>query len=334
MGVLEFISSVGGNVDRIMVEYLSKGTHPEFLPVLRHQVMAGGKRIRPAVTCLSCQAVGGELEEALRPAAVIELIHNYSLIMDDLIDRGDVRRGKPTVRSKFGEATALLAGMFYREVLDELVRDCHNSASMRELFVRTIKETIEGERLDMLMEQAGRADDYLIKHRLTEPKLELYSSLIEKKTATLFRAASEAGGIAADCSHALMNCLTDYGWKIGLAFQVMDDYLDIFGERTGKQKCKDIFEHKLGNAAIILALQEMNGAKSRKLLGILRRRSLDRAAVKRAFAMIEETSSRSKTREWALKLIEESKNAIGPLPETEAKDHLLGLADFVVERLY
>jgi len=328
------MSKLGGEVDRVMFDYLSRGSDADFLPILHHQVMAGGKRVRPAMTCLSCQAVGGELEMAIRPAAVIELIHNYSLIMDDLIDRGDIRRGKPTVRSKFGEAMALLAGMFYREALDELVGDCPNPHSIRALVVRTIKETIEGERLDILMEQAGRADEYLVRSRLTEGSLSLYERLIEKKTATLFSAACEAGGVAAGCGEAGMECLRGYGWKVGLAFQVMDDYLDIFGEGTGKERCKDIVEHKLGNAPVILALNEMEREEAGRFLGILGKDRVGRADVRRALSMIRRTGAERKTREWALRLAEEGKDALRPLPDSEAKGHLLELSDFVVERLY
>lgn len=332
--VVRLLTEIGKQVDAVMLSYLQKGAQQEFIPIVQHQVAVGGKRVRPALTMLSCEAAGGKAQDALLPAAMIELIHNYSLIMDDLIDRGDIRRGSPTVRAKYGEATALLAGMFYREVLDEVVSDGPNPTKMRALLVETIKETIEGERLDILMEQAGRTEEYLRKRRLTDASIELYFDLIEKKTAALFRSACLAGGLSIDAGDEALKGLGGYGWKIGLAFQVTDDYLDIFGEKTGKQKGKDIYEHKLGNAAIIMAMQEMPRSDAEKLLRVLRSKKVTAPKMRLAYRLIEKTNSRGKTLELAKSLVEEGNRALEILPNSTAKKNMIELADFVAERLY
>ncbi|HID16787.1 TPA: polyprenyl synthetase family protein, partial [Candidatus Bathyarchaeota archaeon] len=253
MKKMNSLISLGRLVDPIILSYLKEGAEAKFLPILKHQILTGGKRIRAALTILSCEAVGGERERALKPAAVIELIHNYSLIMDDIIDHGEVRRGRLTVRAKYSDAMAILAGMFYREVLDELVDDCPNPERMRGLMVNAIKETIEGERLDILFEQAGREEPYVRKFRYKRVPMRLYFKMIGKKTAALIKAACLAGGLSAEASSEDLETLGEFGWKIGLAFQVIDDFLDIYGEKTGKQKGKDIIEHKLGNAVILFA---------------------------------------------------------------------------------
>src|SRR2546430_4219752 len=170
------------------------------------------------------------------------MIHNYSLVMDDLIDRGEVRRGRPTVRVVMGDLIALLVAMFYRELLDDLIENSPASVEIRKTAVKTMKEIIDGERLDLLLEQAGRTDPYLIKNRISDPTFKTYLDMVGKKTASLFKAAGQIGAYAANAETRIVNALGTYGWKAGLAFQVMDDVLDICGEKTGKQQAKDIIE--------------------------------------------------------------------------------------------
>src|SRR2546430_17717771 len=114
---------------------------------------------------LCCGAAGGRPERAIRPAAVVEMIHNYSLVMDDLIDRGEVRRGRSTVRVVLGDSVALLVAMFYREALDDLIQDCPSTDEVRRIAVNAMKEIIDGERLDLLFEQAGRGGPLLLQER-------------------------------------------------------------------------------------------------------------------------------------------------------------------------
>jgi geranylgeranyl diphosphate synthase type I len=265
---------------------------------------------------------------------MIELIHNYSLVMDDIIDRGVVRRGKPTVLAKYGETMALLAGMHHREALDEVANDCSKPEQMRAIMIDAIKKTIEGERLDILFEQAGRQGAYFTKYRSKNVSMESYLNMIGKKTATLIRAACIAGALAADASEPYQESLAEYGWKVGVAFQVVDDYLDIFGERTGKQRGKDILEHKLGNAVIIFALKELNRNTSSRLIRILRTERVSPSLLRSALKLLEKTEARQKTYELGKKLVTEGKKSLENISESDAKTCLLDLADFVANRLY
>jgi len=334
MSIIGSLSRAGRDVDGVIFQYLKQGASIDFLPVVRHQVEAGGKKVRSALTILSCEATGGDREAALRPAAMIELIHNYSLVADDIIDRGEIRRGLPTVRAKYSDAMALLAAMYYREVLDEIANDCPRSDDMRKLMVKTIKATIEGERLDILFEQAGRDEDYVVKHRCKSVSWDVYFEMIGKKTATLIRASCLAGCLAAGASDDATDALSGYGWKIGLGFQVADDFLDIFGERTGKKKGKDIIEHKLGNAAIISALEELSDSKAKDLLAILRSSRVNASKLKDAMKLIDATSSKTRTYRLAEKLVNEGKAKLKILPESSAKTALVQLADFIATRVY
>jgi len=329
MSIIGTLSRSGRDVDGVILQYLGRGASRDFLPVVLHQVEAGGKRVRSALSILSCEATGGDRAAALRPAAMIELIHNYSLIADDIIDRGEIRRGLPTVRAKYSDAMALLAAMHYREVLDEIANDCPRAGDMRKLMVETIKATIEGERLDILFEQAGRDEDYIVKHRCKTVSWDLYFEMIEKKTATLIRASCLAGCLAANATEEATDALAGYGRKIGLGFQVADDFLDIFGEKTGKEKGKDIIEHKLGNA-----VEELGDSKARDLLAILRSSKVNASKLKEAMELIDGTGAKTRTYRLAEKLVNEGKAKLEILPESSAKTALVQLADFIATRVY
>jgi len=334
MSIIGTLSRAGREVDGVILQYLGRSASRDFLPIVLHQVEAGGKRVRSALSMLSCEATGGDRAAALRPAAMIELIHNYSLVADDIIDRGEIRRGLPTVRAKYGDAMALLAAMHYREVLDEIANDCPRSDDMRKLMIETIEATIEGERLDILFEQAGRNEDYIVKHRCKSVSWDLYFGMIGKKTAALIRASCLAGSLAASASDDATDALAGYGWKIGLGFQVADDFLDIFGEETGKEKGKDIIEHKLGNAVIISALEELSNRKAKDLLAILRSSRVNASKLKEAMELIEGTSAKARTYRLAEKLVNEGKAKLEILPESSAKTELIQLADFIATRVY
>ncbi|HYU87232.1 MAG TPA: polyprenyl synthetase family protein, partial [Candidatus Bathyarchaeia archaeon] len=165
-GLARFIR-LGQQADPSILDAIKRGAPPEFRPALSYHFEVPGKRMRAAMVVLSCGAAGGKVERTVKPAAVVEMIHNYSLVMDDLIDRGEVRRGRPTVRVVMGDSIALLVAMFYRELLDDLIENSPASVEIRKTAVKTMKEIIDGERLDLLLEQAGRTDPYLIKNRIS-----------------------------------------------------------------------------------------------------------------------------------------------------------------------
>src|SRR6266699_3294050 len=249
---LNKIATIGRKVDPIIFKTLAEASSSTFHSPVTYHFKTGGKRMRATLVLLACAACGGRIEDGINPAALVEMIHNYSLVMDDLIDRGLVRRGKPTVRVKFGDSVALLIAMLYREALDDLIEKCISPDKTRAVAVQAMKDIIEGERLDIMFEQAGREDPYLKAHRTLNPSFALYMEMIGKKTAALFKAASQIGAYSGQANRRIIQSLGEFGWKAGLAFQIMDDVLDICGEETGKQIGKDIVEHKLGNAVILV----------------------------------------------------------------------------------
>jgi len=332
-GLARFIR-LGQQADPVILDALSRGAPSEFRPALSYHFEVAGKRMRAAMVVLSCAAAGGRVERAIKPAAVVEMIHNYSLVMDDLIDRGEVRRGRPTVRVVMGDSIALLVAMFYREVLDDLIEDLPANRNVRKVAVKTMKEIIDGERLDLLLEQAGRTDPYLIKNRVSNPTFKTYLDMVGKKTASLFKAAGQIGAYAANAETRIVNALGTYGWKAGLAFQVMDDVLDICGEKTGKQQAKDIIEHKLGNAAILIALRFLSRKDREELKKIVGSERVSTQMLKKARSMVNKTPAERECREIAMKYLEDAKASLSVLKPSPFKDALSDLADQVVARSY
>lgn len=334
VSVIDELSAIGSAVEPVMKEYMLKGASREFAEILTHQVDAGGKRLRPALVMLSCEAARGSRHEALRAAAAMELIHNYSLIFDDILDKGDIRRGKPTTRKKFGDAMALLAALHYREAIAQAVNDSPGSAELHRLVSKTVESLVEGERADILYEQAGREEEYIDRHRVREPSWETYEAIIANKTASLMSACAEAGAIVAGASEKMRAALRDYGMLAGEAFQIADDTLDIFGDESklGKQVGKDIVEHKLGNAAILLALEELDDQRRSQLLSVLRKSDASEGEVRQAIEIIKSTNSRQRAIERAQERVRSAKLALKPLPESSAKRRLAELADSFVNR--
>jgi len=332
-GLARFIR-LGQQADPAILDAIKRGAPSEFRPALSYHFEVAGKRMRAAMVVLSCGAAGGRIERAVKPAAVVEMIHNYSLVMDDLIDRGEVRRGRPTVRVVMGDSIALLVAMFYRELLDDLIENSPASVEIRKTAVKTMKEIIDGERLDLLLEQAGRTDPYLIKNRSSNPTFKTYLDMVGKKTASLFKAAGQIGAYAANAETRVVNALGTYGWKAGLAFQVMDDVLDICCEKTGKQQAKDIIEHKLGNAAILVALRFLSRKYRQELKKIIGSERVSKQMVKKARNMVNKTPAEGECREIAMKYLEDGKASLSVLKPSPFKDALSDLADQIVTRSY
>ena len=180
----------------------------------------GGKRIRP-VLCL----MGNELFEEITPdafhvASAVELFHNFSLIHDDIMDKAPLRRGKPTVHSLHGEPTALLAGDVMLVVAyEELNKVAGTQArNIFTIFNKTAKEVCEGQQLDMDFEQAG------------DLNLDQYLNMISLKTSVLLAASLRMGAILGGAGEGNQELLYEFGRKLGIAFQIQDDYLDAFGD--------------------------------------------------------------------------------------------------------
>jgi geranylgeranyl diphosphate synthase type II len=241
---------IAETVEQAMEGYLS---HDPGVPETLHKAMlyslrAGGKRLRPALVILTCQACGSEEVIALPAAAAIEMVHTYSLIHDDLpaMDDDDWRRGRPSNHKVFGDGIAILAG-------DALLTYAFNTLSRH-----VQKDSLVKELVFELSQAAGAAgmiggqvEDLI--HQNISGELEKVSYIHIYKTAMMFRAAARMGAICADAEKTRVDRLGDFGLKIGLAFQIVDDILDITSttKELGKTAQKDSQAGKLTYPAVM-----------------------------------------------------------------------------------
>ena len=196
----------------------------------------GGKRIRPLMCLMGNELFDDILPDAYPLASAIELFHNFTLIHDDIMDKAPLRRGKPTVHAKYGEPTALLGGDVMLVVAYDYLNRIDNPHIRRIMhrFNRTAMEVCEGQQLDM---------DFETKDTIN---LEEYIHMIGLKTSVLLAASLEMGAMLGGAGEANCSHLYQFGKKLGIAFQIQDDYLDAFGdpEKFGKQVGGDIMANK------------------------------------------------------------------------------------------
>ena len=216
---------------------------------MRYSLFAGGKRIRPVLCLAAAEAVGGcSWEVAIQPACALEMIHTYSLIHDDLpaLDNDDLRRGRPTNHKVFGEAMAILAGDSLLTLAFQVLARAPLNDGGR---VRLVDElaTASGTVRGMI---GGQVHD--IEGEKQQPTAELLERIHRAKTGALLRASVRFGAIAAGASAEQYEALSDYGEHVGLAFQIVDDLLDVEmpSEALGKTAGKDADQHKITFPAV------------------------------------------------------------------------------------
>lgn len=225
---------------------------------IRYTLEGGGKRIRPVLTLAACAALGGNIDKARNQALGIEMFHNFTLLHDDVMDKADMRRGKPTVHCRWNESAAILSGDAMLTMASLLVGDCDVSLlrDVMALFNRTAMEVYEGQQYDMDFEQ-----------RL-DVSVDEYINMIRLKTSVLLGCACEMGSIMAGADAEDRRLFYDFGVKLGLAFQLQDDYLDTYGDPAvfGKKIGGDILNDKK-TWLLISALAEDKGGTIAKMIG-------------------------------------------------------------------
>ena len=279
-----------------------------------HLTNAGGKRMRPLLCFLSCESIGGDFKSALSTAVSIELIHTFTLIHDDIMDRDELRRGFPAVHTVYGESTAILAGDLLFAKAFEIC-----DPKIAHLLGKTTSEVCEGQELDI-----GFADRDAISK-------EEYMEMIEKKTASLFAAATRSGALMGNGTKDQVNALTDYGLNLGLAFQIWDDILDITADedKLGKPVGSDIIE---GKKTLLIVMATSEPSKSGDLIEILNKKEKSKQEVERAIELLYECGAVDYCENKVHQLIKNAHQALKKIPDSESRDDLGDIADFVVQR--
>ncbi len=237
----------------------------------------GGKRIRPVMTLLACEMFDGDVKKALPAAAGLELFHNFTLLHDDIMDDAHIRRNKPTVHTKWDDNTAILSGDVLFAIASQHVSkvpDAHLRAVL-DLFYQTVTEVCEGQQYDMDFEKREIVSE------------EEYLEMIRLKTAVLPAACLKTGAIIADASSEDQQLLYRFGELVGLAFQLRDDWLDVYGDLAdfGKQPGGDIVANKK-TWLYIKALEQASSSQKKWLIEDFTTKTEDKQAKVQAVTSI------------------------------------------------
>jgi len=245
MTIIESLYKFREKIDEEIEAIPSSDKIPLFYEPIHYINSLSGKKIRPILTVLSGLAVGGKLDNLLAPAAAVELLHNFSLVHDDIMDDDDTRRGQETVHVKWDVGTAILTGdgllgLAYRKLLST---PNIKSLEIARLFTDAMLEICEGQALDKTFEETESIaeDEYL--------------EMILKKTATLIQLACQIGAIVGEGKQEEIKSLTAFGQYIGMGFQIQDDLLDLFADEEilGKRIGSDVLMNKKTIISVRLA---------------------------------------------------------------------------------
>ncbi len=293
---------------------------PRIPEVTAHLVEAGGKRLRPMLTLAAARMCGYDGPHHINLAATVEFIHTATLLHDDVVDESDKRRGRPTANLLWDNSSSVLVGDYLFARSFQLMVET-GSLRVLDILSNAAATIAEGEVL-----QLTAASDLATSE-------DVYLQIVRGKTAALFSAATQVGGVISDQSEERINALFDYGDALGIAFQMVDDLLDYQGtDATGKNIGDDFRERKLTLPVIraIAAADKDERAFWERTIG---KGQQDEGDLETALALLAKHGTLDSTRDTALDWIASAKAAMTQLPEHAIKDMLIDLADYVVARV-
>ena len=311
-------------INKYLLEVL-RGRPRELYQAASYLIRNGGKRLRPYLLFRCCHLLGGRTKDAMAAAGAIEMIHNFSLVHDDIMDNDEVRHGVPTTHNKFGLPLAILAGdVLFSKAYQVISRSGASPPVVSKLVseLSTVCVDIcEGQQLDIKLASSKRL-----------PTRQEYIEMIEKKTAALFSVSCSMGAICAGASLADTRNVSNFGANLGIAFQITDDLIGIIGEPrlTQKPVGNDLREGKK-SLPILLALKKAKGKDLRLLsrsFGNAKSTSKDLA---KAVDVIKNLGIEDEVRTEAFRYASTAKNSLKKY-KGASKDELVSLLDFVVDR--
>lgn len=306
-------------LERVMRELL-KSQVPFVQSVAEYIIDNGGKRIRPILTILCSRLCGYHGEAAYRMGSCIEFVHTASLLHDDVIDNAKLRRGKVSANAKWGNHVSVLVGDFFYCRASQLLTGQGNLKILK-VVTDAITALTEGEVLEITknLDLNTGEEDYL--------------KIIENKTAVLFAAACQIGGILGNVSDDYQKALHDYGFNLGMAFQLADDALDYTSSQDifGKENGIDLQEGKL-TLPLIRALKKANAAETQLIRDALMAQHIEREDIQKISEIINRYQGFEETYRLAEDYVHRAKEAILPFRHSLEKDMLLHVASFVASR--
>ena len=311
------------DLSAIELEFAAQSASPVAVvtDIAQYLIAGGGKRLRPSLLLLSAKALGCESHSRIRLGAVVEMLHTATLVHDDIIDEADTRRGRPSSNTTWGNSKCVLAGDWlymqsFRTALEE------RNFRVLDLLISLTQQMVEGELLQT--EKLG--------HLINE---EEYFDLIYRKTACLFKVSMQLGAAIADPREtpAFDRELGEYGRNLGLAFQIVDDVLDLTATEDvlGKPVASDLREGK-ATLAVIHALERGTGADREAIRTVLADRSFRRVSHREILEILHRHGSLDYARDTACAYAEAARLSIADLPVSEAQRALLWVPGFVTSR--
>lgn len=284
-----------------------------------------GKQLRPMLALLMAKACSGGIvsDAAIKYAAAAELLHNATLLHDDVADESDKRRGVPTIMSLMGPSVSVLVGDYWLVKAMELVLDASDDSSkVMKIFAKTLSDLAEGEMLQLQKARKGDTDE------------DDYLRIIYNKTASLFEAACVSAAISSGASEEMVKAAKDYAVALGLAFQIKDDILDYAGtEAVGKPLGADILEQKMTLpllGAFANAGEEQEARIRAKVTDIASHQEEYRNEI---VAFVKENNGLDYAVSRLNSYVEAAVGALAMFPDSEAKESLVGLAHFTADRI-
>jgi geranylgeranyl diphosphate synthase, type II len=282
---MESLKDLTAFVENKAANYTFPASPKNLYEPLSYFLNLGGKRLRPVLTLISGNIFGVPKEESIHAALAIEIFHNFSLIHDDIMDEAPVRRGMPTVHSKWNRNIAILAGdVLYTEAFRLLAKYADDRLPLLlERFSATAIEVCEGQQLDMDFEQE------------TAVSKQDYVEMIRLKTSVLVGCALELGAILGRAGEASRKAIYDFGVELGIAFQIQDDLLDLYGdpETFGKQTGGDVLANK--KTLLLLSALEIAGQNGDDRVEQLLRQEATTEKVSAAMELFTEIGARAAT---------------------------------------
>lgn len=326
--VLEILGQYKADVEAELERHLPRDGEPhEFYASVWDLLDRGGKRFRPALTFLGCECVGGTKEEAAGAAAAVELLHNMTLIHDDIEDQSELRRGKPCIHKIYGIPTAINAGDAMLIKVFDIADSSRIPAERCQRLVAKIAERAYGITW-------GQAFEFSMwrRNQFTEEEV---IKLLRFKTGALTALSAEAGAIAGGSSREQLKTLGNFGETIGIAFQIVDDILNVAGDvkEYGKEIGGDIREGKktVMAAHLLTAASPMDKKIFTRLLG---KQKITKSEIRRVISLYEKYDSIKYARTQAETYLSNALAALNTLPMSEARRNMASIAEFLVSRSF
>src|SRR3990172_855791 len=312
------LSKNAKKVDHYLTSKL-RGNPTQLYDAASYLIVNGGKRLRPFLVIKSCEILNGKLKNAMPAASAVEMIHNFTLVNDD------IRHGVPTVHKKFGIPIAILAGdVLFSKAYQVLSNSNLPANALNELVSKLAKACVdvcEGQLLDIKMAESKKI-----------PSQANYIKMIEKKTAALFDVSCSMGAICAKAKRNDISKLSSFGRNLGIAFQITDDLIGVMGDSkiTKKPVGNDLREGKK-SLPIVLAITKSKGNDKKMILKAFGNPNASKKDIEKAVEVIRALGIEKIVRKQALQYSEKAKKSLN-IYSGIAKEELLNLLNFVVKR--